>query len=226
MPDWQEFVRRKLSGIALEEAESAQVTEELAVHLEEQYQALLHEGISEQTAVHCIEQQIIDWHDLKSEIESSRGKVQPMTQRVSQFWFPGFMTILLASIFFRAFQAFGPSPWVSPTWGGRLRTVPVAVLYFPWLATLPFVGGLGAYLSHRAGARPWVVFSSVMFPTFPYLVFLIIGLPLAVILDGHIAHNIMLPAFFVGFCAWVLLPALALLAGGLPVHYFSRKTLA
>jgi hypothetical protein len=30
----------------------------------------------------------------------------------------------------------------------------------------------------------------------------------------------MLPAFFVGFAAWVLLSAMALLIGDLPVHYF------
>ena len=42
-------------------------------------------------------------------------------------------------------------------------------------------------------------------------------------LDDHVAHNIMLPAFFVGFAAWVLLPAMALLIGGLPVHYFSGR---
>jgi len=46
------------------------------------------------------------------------------------------------------------------------------------------------------------------------------------ILDGHIAHNIILPAFFVGFGVWVLLPALALLAGGMPVHYFSRRAVS
>jgi hypothetical protein len=50
-------------------------------------------------------------------------------------------------------------------------------------------------------------------------------LPTAVVLDGHVAHNIVLSAFFVGFGAWVLLPAAALLAGGLPVHYSFRRVL-
>jgi hypothetical protein len=64
-----------------------------------------------------------------------------------------------------------------------------------------------------------------MFPAVPYLAFFVIGLPTAVVLDGHVAHNIVLSAFFVGFGAWVLLPAAALLAGGLPVHYSFRRVL-
>lgn len=146
-----------------------------------------------------------------------------MNTRVSQFWFPAFMTILLAMSFLMIIEALGFEPWVSSAWGGPQGTLPVAVVYLPWLITLPFIGALGAYLSSRAGARPWAVFSSVLFPASPYLAFFFIGLPTAILLDGHIAHNIVLSAFFVGFGAWVLLPAIALLAGGLPVHYFSRK---
>jgi len=224
MPDWQQIVRLRLAGVALEQDDSAQeVVEELAGHLEEQYQSLRREGISDQNAIHRVLQQVTDWHDLKSKIESSRKKERPMTKRVSQFWFPAFLTILLAMSFLMVIQELGPKPWVSPAWGGPPRMAPVAVVYFSWLVTLPLIGALGAYLSKRAGARPWVVFSSVVFPTFPYLAFFIIALPAAAVLDDQVAHNIMLPAFFVGFAAWVLLPAMALLIGGLPVHYFSGR---
>jgi hypothetical protein len=225
MPDWQKLVRERLTGLAPENADSAEVVEEIAGHLEEQYESLLHKGISEQAAVHCVRQDLADCRDLKSKIESSRSKERPMNSRVSQFWLPSFLTILLAMSFLMIVEALGFQPWVSSVWGGPRGTLPVAVVYLPWLVTLPFIGGLGAYLSRRAGARPLVVFSSVVFPIFPYLAFLVIGLPTAVLLDGHLAHNIMRSAFFVGFGAWVLLPAVALLAGGLPVHYFSRRAL-
>jgi hypothetical protein len=148
-----------------------------------------------------------------------------MNKRVSQFWFPAFLTILLAMSFLRIVEALGFEPWVSSAWGGPQGRVPVAVVYLPWLITLPFIGALGAHLSGRAGAPPWAVFASVMFPAVPYLAFFVIGLPTAVVLDGHVAHNIVLSAFFVGFGAWVLLPAAALLAGGLPVHYSFRRVL-
>jgi hypothetical protein len=225
MPDWLELVRLRLTGLALEKDDLAQVVEELAGHLDDQYQSLLDKGISEQTATKCVLQQVMDWGELKSKIESSRLKEQTMNRRVSQFWFPAFLTILLAMSFLMIVEALGFEPWVSSAWGGPQGTVPVAVVYLPWLITLPFIGALGAYLSGRAGAPPWAVFASVMFPAVPYLAFFVIGLPTAVVLDGHVAHNIVLSAFFVGFGAWVLLPATALLAGGLPVHYFSRRVL-
>jgi hypothetical protein len=226
MLDWQKSVRQRLTGLQLEDSETEEVVEELAGHLEEQYESLLHKGISEQAAIDCVLQQIADCTDLKSKIESSREKERPMNSRVSRFWLPAFMTILLAMSFLMIIEAVGFQPWVSSGWGGPQGTIPVAVVYLPWLVTLPFVGALGAYLSSRAGARGWTVFSSVVFPTVPYLIFCVIGLPTAAILDGHVAHNIILPAFLVGFFAWVLLPAVALLAGGLPVRYFSRRALA
>jgi hypothetical protein len=226
MPDWQELVRKRLTGLALEEDDSAhEVIEELASHLDEQYQSLLEKGIPEKTATHRVLQQVSDWSDLKSKIESSRLKERPMNSRVSQFWLPTFLTILLAMSFLMIIEALGFQPWVSAAWGGPQGTLPVAVVYLPWLATLPFIGAFGAYLSRRAGARPLTVFSSVMSPTLPYLIFFVIGLPTTLLLEGHIAHNIVPTAFFVGFGAWVLLPAVGLLAGGLPVHFFSRPAL-
>jgi hypothetical protein len=225
MPDWQELVRQRLIGIELEHDDSAEVVEELAGHLEEHFESLRQNGISEQAAIDCVLQQTADCRDLKSKIESSREKERPMNSRVSQFWFPAFMTILLAMSFLMIIEALGLEPWVSSAWGGPQGTLPVAVVYLPWLITLPFIGALGAYLSKRAGARSWAVFSSVLFPAIPYLAFFVIGLPTAILLDGHVAHNVVLSAFFVGFAAWVVLPAIALLAGGLPVHYLSRRAL-
>jgi len=223
MSDWHKLVRQELQGIALDDDDAAQVVEELAAHLEEDYQHSLAAGASEQLATRRALQHVHNWHDLKSKIESSRKKELPMNKRVSQFWFPAFLTLLLATVFLMIIQELGPRPWISPTSGGPLRIAPLAVVYFSWLVTLPFIGALGAYLATRAGARPAAVFSSVAFPVFPYLAFFIIGLPIAAILDDHVAHNIMLPAFFVGLGAWVLLPAIALLAGGLPAHYFSGR---
>ena len=225
MPDWQELVRQRLTGLALEENESAQIVEELGDHLEDQYQSLLQGGVSEKAAIECVLERIGDWRELKCKIESCRKKERPMNSRVSRFWLPAFLTILLAMSFLMIVEALGFEPWVSSAWGGPQGTIPVAVVYLPWLITLPFVGALGAYLSGRAGARRWQIFSSVIFPTVPYLAFFVIGLPVALLLGSGIAHNIIPSAFLVGFGAWVLLPAIALLAGGLPVHYFSRRAL-
>ena len=223
MPDWQEFVRQQLAGIQLSQDEAAQVADELANHLEETYQALVCEGVPEQAALCKVLQEVNNWPYLTSAIELARKKEPLVNKRVCQFWFPAFMTLLLAMVFLMAIEELGPKPWISSA-ASHPRVTPVAVVYFAWVITLPLIGALGAYLATRAGAAPRAVFSSIIFPVLPYFGFFMIGLPIAVILDDHVAHNLMLPALFVGLGAWVVLPAVALLASGLPVHYlFSRR---
>jgi hypothetical protein len=93
---------------------------------------------------------------------------------------------------------------------------PVAVVYVPWLLALLLIGGLGAFLSHRAGASQRVVLLSTLFPLLPYSTFFLIGFPLSLILgEKNFTHNIMFAAFLVGLLAWVLLPGAALVLGGL-----------
>ena len=215
MRDWRQLVEQRLAGLAIEDGEASQVFEELAAHLEEKYQALLKEGVREEDAVRRVLDNVGDWKDLQRKIESSRKEENHMEKRVTQFWLPAFVTLLLSMALLAVIQIYGPNPWVTPMPGGRLRMTPVAVVYVAWLVLLPFVGALGAYLSKRAGGGPRAIFSSILFPVFPYIAFFVIGLPIAIMLDDHIAHNIMIPAFFVGLTAWVIFPAAALLAGGL-----------
>ena len=129
MADWQELVRQQLAGIQLSEHEAAQVAEELASHLEETYQALVCDGLPDQAAVRRAWQQVNDWQHLKSEIEIARKKEPPMNKRVSQFWFPAFLTLLLAMVFLMTIEELGPKPWISPA-ASHPRMTPVAVVYF------------------------------------------------------------------------------------------------
>ncbi len=224
MYDWVQVVREQLASLALPDEDAAQVFDELADHLEETYQSLRNEGLSEQAAIGRVLEGVGDWRVLQRKIESSRKKEFIMTKRVAQFWFPAFVTLLLSMALLALIQIFGPNPWVTTATARGWRFVaPVAVVYVSWLFTLPFIGALGAYLSHRAGGHARVVFSSVVFPVLPYLAFFLIALPIALILDDHIAHNLMIPAFFVGLCAWVILPGAALLAGGWPVQHFTSR---
>lgn len=193
MPDWRELVKQNLAGIRLNENDATEVVEELADHLDEIYRTSVDRGLTEQAALQKASQEIGDWRELRRKIESSRKKEPAMNKRVSQFWFPAFLTILLAMVFLMAIETLGPKPWISSA--RPLRMTPVAVVYFAWIFTLPFVGALGAYLSKRAGGSARAVFLSVAFPVLPYLAFFVIGLPIAVVLDDRVAHNIMLPDF-------------------------------
>jgi len=227
MPDWHELVRQRLGETSLPENDAAEVVEELADHLEETYHTSLGQGLTEQAALQRSLREVSSWRQLRSKIESSRKKELTVNQRTWQFWLPAFTTLFLSMVLLMAIQFAGPDPAApdplvlgSSHW--RL-IAPVVVVYGSWLFTLPFIGALGAYLSKRAGGNLKTVLSAVVFPVFPFLAFLVIGLPVALILDDHVAHNITLPAFLVGSSAWIVFPAIALLAGGLPVRYFTSR---
>src|SRR6266403_1716403 len=217
MRDWREFVQSKLAELALPPGTKTDVVDELAAHLEETYAELRKQGMTEEAAAQLALLQVKDWHKLQRKIQNARIKENIMTNRVKQFWLPSLLTLLLSMVLLMLIQLFGPNPW-TPATGGRLRMMPMAVVYVSWLLTLPLIGAMGAYLSIRACGSPRAVFSSILFPVFPYLVFFVVGLPLALILDDHVAHNMTIPAFFVGLSAWIIFPAVALLAGGLAVQ--------
>jgi len=223
--DWEELVRTKLAGLAIGPGENREVIEELAAHLDETCAELRGRGFSDQDAAQHALREVQDWHDLRCRIQIARRKENIMSNRVKQFWLPGLGTLFLAMVLLEIIQLFGPNPWM-PAPGNRLRMMPVAVVYLTWLFALPLIGALGAYLSNRAGGSRRAVFSSIVFPVLPYLAFFVVGLPVALILDDHVAHNITIPAFFVGLCSWVIFPAVALLAGGLPVQLFASRRLS
>jgi hypothetical protein len=223
--DWEELVRTKLAGLAMGPGEKREVIEELAAHLDETCAELRGRGFSDEAAAQHALSEVKDWHDLRSRIQVARRKENIMSNRVKQFWLPGLWTLFLAMVLLEIIQLFGPNPWM-PAPGNRLRMMPVAVVYLAWLLALPLIGALGAYLSNRAGGSRRAVFCSIVFPVLPYLAFFVVGLPVALILDDHVAHNITIPAFFVGLSAWVIFPAVALLAGGLPVQFFASRRLS
>ncbi len=233
MPDWQELVRKRLSGLTLNAAEKDEIHSELAGHLEESYEALLQEGVSKQDAVRRALSLAGDWQELRRRIQMARRKGNNMTNRVRQLWLPGFLTLFTSMSLLMLIGFFGPRPPIfQPTdaynVSFQLRSwsmiAPVTVVYVPWLLALLLIGASGAYLSHRAGASQRIVFFSTLFPVLPYSTFFLIGFPLALILEENVTHNVMFSAFLIGFLAWVLLPGAALLAGGLPTQLFlSRK---
>jgi len=58
------------------------------------------------------------------------------------------------------------------------------------------------------------------------LILFIVAIPVSAILDDHVAHNVMISALFMGLAAWVVLPGVALLAGGLPMHFLRSRRAA
>lgn len=225
MPDWQQLVRQRLSGLGLDAAEKEEVHAELAAHLEETYEGLVKEGEAGPAAVQRVLSLAGDWKDLRRRIQKARRKGNNMTNRVRQLWLPGFWTLFTSMMLLMIIEFFGPRPKIVQLRGWSM-IAPVMVVYVPWLLALLFIGALGAYLSHRAGASQRVVLLSILFPVLPYFCFCVIGFPMALILEKHFAHSILASAILLGFVGWVLIPGTALLAGGLPAQLFLSRQLA
>jgi hypothetical protein len=223
MPDWQELVRQHLFGLALEAEEKDEVHAELAAHLEESYESLRVKGLPEQAATRQALAQVADWQDLRRRIQTAKTKENIMNSRVKQFWLPSLSTLLLAIGLLALIQIFGPNPWTVARHSGWSLVAPVAVVYIPWLLSLPLIGAMGAYLSNRAGGSQRAVYSSIVFPVLPYLVFFLVALPVMAIFNERLPHNIMFGALFVSLLAWVLAPGAALVAGGLLSQFFLSR---
>ncbi|HKM66873.1 MAG TPA: hypothetical protein VJX70_06890 [Candidatus Acidoferrum sp.] len=223
MTDWQEFVRQRLSGLALDAGEKEEILAELTAHLEESYEAFCKEGLPQREAVQRTLVQVADWQDLQREILISRRREQPMKKRLHQLWIPGFLTLMISTIFLMGLQMLGFQP--SIVGNGQITVL----FYAPWLASLPFVGALGAYLSVRGGGLRGTVLLASVFPvlalTAAFLLMFPIGFLIERVIGSPVDFGIVATAILRDGIGWILVPGVALSAGGFLVHLlFSRRS--
>ena len=216
MPDWQGLVRQRLAGLTLDPAEKEEVCKELTGHLEESYESLLKEGTPEHAALHRVFSLVTNWQDLQREIFIAKRSGDLMQKRLRQLWIPGFLTLILSMLVLAAFQKLGFQPRIA-------RSNPNTIFFYvPWLLSLPFFGALGAYLSSRAGGtRRTVLFASV-FPvlalTGAFLSMFPIGLLIGRIMGRRVGFSAVATTLLRDGIGWLLVPGVALLAGGVLVH--------
>ena len=213
MPDWQKFVRHRLSGLELDPAEREEVHAELAAHLEESYAGLCQQGLREKDAAERTLQEVTDWQDLRRNILAAKRREHPMKQRVQQLWIPGFLTLILSMLVLATLQTTGFHPRLVPSG-------PRTILFFaPWLLSLPFLGALGTYLSSRAGGSRRSALLVSVFPVLAlataFLLMFPIGWTVQWVLGRPIDFNTVAPALLRDGIGWLLLPGAALFAGGL-----------
>jgi len=221
MPDWQELVRQSLFGLALDAEEKDEVHAELAAHLEESYESLRTKGLPERAAMQQTLAQVADWQDLRQRIQVARTRKENiMNDRVRQLWLPGLLTFVLSMGLLELVQKFGPRPFVLDLDKGT----PVLMFYTSWLLTLPLAGAMGALLSKRAGGSSRMSAISSVFPVLPFGVVFLIATPAGLLMGHNLAHHVVGAAFFTMMFGWVLVPGVALLAGGLLVQAFSRQS--
>lgn len=219
MRDWSVLVGQRLAGLALERQEKDEVIAELAAHLEETCEDSLSRGMAEEEAVQRALSQAGNWRDLRRKILSAKRREQVMEKRIRQLWIPGFLTLILSMLFLATFRKFGFQP--------RLVGIgPSAVLfYMPWLLSLPFVGALGAYISSRAdGSRGTMLLASV-FPaialTFAFLFMFPFSATIELITGRPVDFSHVATVLLKDGIGWIVLPAAALLLGGLLAQLLS-----
>ncbi len=219
MPDWKKIVSQHLAGLALSSTEKEEIHAELAAHLEETYEALLRDRVPEPEAIQRALSLAGDWNNLQQKIYSARTGKDTMTNRVKQFWLPGFLTFTFSMGLLELVQKFFPRPFIL-----RLDHPPVLMFYVPWLLTLPLAGAMGAYLSKRAGASQRRALLSSVFPVLPFAAVFLIAIPVGLVLSHTLSHSIVAAAFLTLGTAWVAVPGVILLAGGFLVQLlFSRR---
>ena len=96
MPDWEALVRERLAGLSIGPHERREVIAELAAHLEDACDGLLRHGIPEEESVRLALSQVEDWQDLRRKIQLARNEENMMTNRVRQWWLPGFVALFLS----------------------------------------------------------------------------------------------------------------------------------
>jgi hypothetical protein len=219
MRDWEALVKQRLAGLALEPKERAEVIAEVAGHLEETCEAMLRQGMTEEDAVRRALSQAGNWRELQRKILEARKRGPIMEKRVRQVWIPGFLTLILSMLFLTALYRLGLRGRL--VWSGPNAFL----LYTPWLAGLPFFGALGAYISSRAGgSRGTVLFVSV-FPalalTFAFLFMFPFSLTIELIAGRPVDFSRVAAVLLKDGIGWLLIPAAALLGGGLLAHVLS-----
>lgn len=223
MPDWEKLVRERLACRRLETQDENEVVAELADHLEEAFESLCREGMSEDEAAGRVLAQVADWKTLNRKIYLARHTEDMMEPRVRQFWVPG----LLGFSIFLAFSMIVES--ASYLWfvGGMLwlvpahplvlnlgRGTPILRFHIELLVLLVFVGAMAAGLSRRAGGSLRTSLLSCVSPAVPFAVVFLIAIPAGLIIGHPISYETVGKQVVYMALGWVLAPAAALFAGG------------
>ena len=208
MPDWKKLARKRLFKSGLRHGTREDVVTELATHLDETYEQALSNGLTESAAIKIALQEVDDWHVLAAEIDSARSGEGAMNHRTRSLWLPALITLLGASVSLAATQFIGLQP--QQVWVGKMGMT----FYWPWLASLPIFGAVGAYMSRRAAGQTPTRLAAGLAPAIVMLVVMFLVMPWGLVLDGF--HFFRLVHFGLGLINWVGIPAAALLLGALP----------
>jgi len=224
MRDWRAYVEGRLGTLRLERTEADEVVRELAGHLEECYEALRAQGVSEEAAFSRAGAEAGNWAELRrGVILVKEGR---MSDRVKQIWIPSLVTLSGWAVL--GVVIWSPLMWES--WNAARRGVilfpPLVILYWPWLLSLIFIGAAGAYLSRRAKATGWRVYLSGAFPVLTVGVVFAVTFPFAFVVDAQVAPFFKITSMLANVVSWIVLPGIALWLGVVVEGMLRQKRVA
>ncbi len=163
-PDWKALVRERLSLPELSQDEQKEIVAELADHLDDLCKQHQTQELSEAEAVRRATDEVTDWRSLAKTIQRAKREEETMNNRTKRLWLPGLVNIAIALVLptglLIALTHLGVEPRLSYA---RL----VGSL---WLLASAFGGAMGAYLSRRAGGKPFARLASALFPVAVFVV--------------------------------------------------------
>lgn len=208
MPDWRRLVGRRLGPLAVAPERRDEIVRELAAFLEDRYEERLRLGAKPRAALRDALMSAGRWPDVAREIERVEGLV---TRRLKTLWLPGLGVSVVAMALLLAVARAGTGVqvfWQPPE--------PPVFFYWPWLLTLPLLGAAGAAWSRRQGGGRVERLFVALFPALALLAVMCVG-PLVLAASGRVPGELTAWVAVVTVLNWVMLPALALLLGGLPL---------
>jgi hypothetical protein len=207
VPDWQKLVAEKLNGTDLPPEQKQEIAAELASHLEEVYDKQRAIGLPETQAVERAWCEVDNWTRLNRKIEQARGKEGSMNGRIRHLWFPGLAGFAAAVICEILLARWTHQPVM------LLRPHATQPEHGLWLILQMLCGGVGAYLSRRAGGTRAARVGAALFTSGVLMVAIIIRICLATGWSfGFLPVMIIIKTIRI----LALIPSLAMLAGALP----------
>ncbi len=216
MPDWSDLVRQKLGPLGLGPQRVQEIVAELANHLEDFYEGLRHDGLSDEEAIARVMARVQITSELARQVEQAECEEGEMNQRTKTVWLPGMLALALSAGLMWVIIRVGVEPRI--IW--RTPDQAFLVLYIPWFAVLPVVGGVGAYFCMRFGGKVRQRLLAGAFPALAMLGLLMAVLPVGIVVEtvtrSRVPLSVMLYGFAAGVVNYVLLPGGFLLLGVTP----------
>ncbi len=216
MPDWNEIVRKHFRVLAVC---SPEFTEELACHLEDNYEALLGGGLPAEVAfqrtVGQIEGRCKVWLVVRFLQEDL------MTGFIRKVALPGLLASAAAAFVSLAFALAHIQPRII-----RLADGPPLVLPLWEWCLLPICGALGALLSQHNGGSRLQRIAAPLFPSAIMGTFMLLILAVGFALSGLVNHYWWNSARWESLGLWLLayvgMPAVCMLLGASVVESVGR----